>query len=362
MSKSATSEAVAPPETAVPYEPGPSDAHDPLLWAEFHRAFIWLGTALLFGLAILLIQPILVIIAAIVLANMLDAGTRLLGRVLPIARGWRLLIVILAVFGFLGYTVWLTGSELTQQAAALPALVEGQLERISNWLEAQGIGFGFADLRDVANQVVGSLGKVTAALGTAAGVLSSAVMMLVLAIFIAVEPRIYARGLAWFFPINARDEVSALMDKLGSTLRRLMFGRLVGMAVEGVGTWALLSLGGVPMAALLGILTGLLAFLPNIGSIISGVLIILVGFSAGWDAGLFAIAVYAGVQIVDGYLIVPMVARRAVDIPPALVLGAQILFGTLFGVIGLALADPIAAMTKVSLEERAKSRAARKSG
>ena len=68
---------------------------------------------------------------------------------------------------------------------------------------------------------------------------------------------------------------------MGFTLRRLMAGRLLGMAVEGVGTWLLLLIGGVPMAALLGILTGLLAFLPNIGAIISGVLIVLVGFSVG---------------------------------------------------------------------------------
>jgi predicted PurR-regulated permease PerM len=122
--------------------------------------------------------------------------------------------------------------------------------------------------------------------------------------------------------------------------------------IEGVGVWALLSLGGVPMAALLGVLTGLLAFLPNIGAIVSGVLIILVGFSAGQETGIYAIIVYFAVQMVDGYVIVPMVAKRAVDLAPALVLGAQILFGALFGIMGLALADPIIAMIKVALERQ----------
>ena len=100
------------------------------------------------------------------------------------------------------------------------------------------------------------------------------------------------------------------------------------------------------MAALLGILTGLLAFLPNIGAIISGVLIVLAGFSISVDAGLWAIGVYLVVQTVDGYLIVPYVARKTVDMAPALVLGAQLLFGALFGLMGLALADPIVAMLK----------------
>jgi len=116
-------------------------------------------------------------------------------------------------------------------------------------------------------------------------------------------------------------------------------------------------LGSVPMAGLLGVLTGLFAFLPNIGSIISGVLIILVGFSAGSHIGLYALGVYLVVQMVDGYLIVPMVAKRATDLAPALVLGAQILFGALFGIMGLFLADPIVAMIKVYLEERSKTMA-----
>jgi predicted PurR-regulated permease PerM len=106
------------------------------------------------------------------------------------------------------------------------------------------------------------------------------------------------------------------------------------------------------MAALLGLLTGILAFLPNIGAIISGALIILVGFSVGFETGLWAVAVYGIVQIVDGYLIVPYVARKTVDLAPALVLGAQLLFGALFGILGLALADPIVAMIKAALQQK----------
>jgi predicted PurR-regulated permease PerM len=109
------------------------------------------------------------------------------------------------------------------------------------------------------------------------------------------------------------------------------------------------------MAGLLGLITGLLAFLPNIGAIVSGALTILVGFSAGADTGLWAIAIYFGVQTFDGYVVLPIVARRSVDLAPALVLGAQILFGALFGILGLALADPMLAMTKVALERRAKT-------
>jgi predicted PurR-regulated permease PerM len=112
------------------------------------------------------------------------------------------------------------------------------------------------------------------------------------------------------------------------------------------------------MAALLGLLTGVLAFIPNIGAIISGVLMVAVGFSAGTDTGLWAIVTYFVVQTVDGNLIVPYVAKRTVDLAPALVLAAQLLFGALFGFLGLLLADPIVATIKTALEDVSKRKVA----
>jgi predicted PurR-regulated permease PerM len=175
----------------------------------------------------------------------------------------------------------------------------------------------------------------------------------VLGIYFAVEPQLYRRGVAWMLPVDRRDHFRGTAERMGHALRRLLAGRLLGMGVEGIATWALLQVYGVPMAALLGLLTGLLAFLPNIGAIISGLLMVLVGFSGGVEMGLYTIFVYFVVQTVDGYLIVPMIARKTVDLPPALVLGAQLIMGVLFGLLGLILADPLVAMLKIWLERSA---------
>jgi predicted PurR-regulated permease PerM len=342
---------------------GPTELTDPLIRTELKKATVWIGMATLVVALVWLAQPILLIIGGLVLAAMFDGGARLLGRVLPIPRGFRLTIVVLGVFGFIYWTFVFTGSELAAQAATLQAVVEAQIETIGNQIAAAGFNISAEDVKSFGTQILNSVGRVTAAVTSVVGTLTNMAMMLVLAIFIAAEPRMYERGVAWMLPLAEREHFYGTAEKIGRVLRRLMAGRLLGMAVEGFGTWILLSLGGVPMAALLGILTGLLAFLPNIGAIVSGALIILVGFSAGVDVGLYAIFVYFVVQMVDGYLIVPMVAKRAVDLAPALVLGAQILLGALFGILGLALADPIIAMIKVALErqsERNEARAIRK--
>lgn len=342
-------------------EPGPSELQSPLVQHELKRAGVWFALGIAIALLVLLAQPLMLVMGALVLATMMDGGTRLLGRVAPIGRGWRLTIVLLGAVAFMVYTFYLTGSSLAAQAQAMRAIVETQVTRIGGWMQQMGITTTPEDLKSLATQAMSSMGRVTAAVGTAVGAITSGVMMLVLAIFIAVEPKLYERGVAWMLPMEKRANFYTIADKMGWTLRRLMFGRLIGMTVEGVGTWLLLWAGGVPMAGLLGILTGLFAFLPNIGSIISGVLIILVGFSAGTNTGLYAFGVYLAVQIVDGYLIVPMVAKKATDLAPALVLAAQILFGALFGIMGLFLADPIVAMIKVYLEERSKALGAKAS-
>jgi len=338
---------------------GPTELYDPLIRTELKKATVWIGVAVLVALLAWLAQPILLIIGGIVLASMFDGGARLLGRVLPIPRGLRLTIVVLAVFGFSYWTFVFAGSELAAQASDLQLIVESQITLVGDQLQAAGFNISAEDVKGIGSQILNSVGRVTAAVSSAVGTITNMAMMLVLAIFIASEPRLYERGVAWMLPLSERDNFYGTSEKIGWTLRRLMAGRLVGMAVEGFGTWILLSLGGVPMAALLGILTGLLAFLPNIGAIVSGALIILVGFSAGFDIGLYAVFVYFVVQMVDGYLIVPMVAKRAVDLAPALVLGAQILFGALFGLLGLALADPIIAMIKVALERQSERNEAR---
>jgi predicted PurR-regulated permease PerM len=331
--------------------PGPNELRDPFVRQELKRATIWIGLAVLVALIWLLAQPILLIVGGVVFASMLDGGTRLLGRVLRIARPWRLLIVALGVIAFLVWVVVLAGTQLVDQAEQVRGIVTAQIEKISHWAAQMGVLQDPKQLSELGKELLGSLGRVTSAVTGAFGVLASISLIVVIGVFLAVEPRLYERGVAWMFPMDRRGEFYETASEIGSTLRRLMAGRLLAMTVEGVGTWLLLLIGHVPMAALLGVITGLMAFLPNIGALISGSILILVGFSGGVDTGLWAIGVYLIIHFVDGYLIVPMVARRSVDLAPALILGAQLLFGALFGIMGLALADPIVAMIKVALEK-----------
>lgn len=340
----------------------PADISDPLMRQEAKRAAVWIGMVVLTGLALYLAEPLLVIFGGMVFAAMIDGGARLLGRVLPIGRGWRVGIVMIAATAFLIWTSIYAGSQIAAQAAALPAIVQAQVMRGLAWLQSHGAAIDVSSVQGVAERLLSSVGQLTSAVGGVLGGFTTMFLIAVLGIYFAAEPQLYRRGVAWLLPAREREGFEQTAQAMGFTLRRLLAGRLLGMFVEGIGTWLLLALYGVPMAGLLGLLTGLLAFLPNIGAPISGALMVLVGFSGGIDMGIYCIIVYVVVQTVDGNLIVPMIAKRTADLAPALVMGMQLIMGALFGILGLALADPLLAMIKVALEHRSKRNEASHAG
>ena len=103
--------------------PGPNELRDPFVRQELQRAAIWIGLVVLVALVWLLSQPLLLIVGGVVFAAMLDGGTRLLGRVLPINRPWRLLIVALGVIAFLAWVFILAGNQLTDQFETMRGLI-----------------------------------------------------------------------------------------------------------------------------------------------------------------------------------------------------------------------------------------------
>ena len=337
------------PPTTEPHveRPGPAEFRDPLVRREMQKAAVWFGMGLAILGVITLGQPLLLIIGGAIFAVFLDGGVRLLGRFLPIPRGWRLLIVLIIGFGFLGWVFYFAGTTIAAQFEALRDVVTAQFNRVMDFAASLGLMDGKPT--DWRSQVLGGVGRLTSAVGSVVGAVASVIAMLVIGIFLASEPHLYDRGIAWMLPLRSRTAFYRIAEHIGFTLRRLLFGRLVAMIFEGVFTWFMLTIGGIPMAGLLGLLTGVLAFIPNIGAITSGLLMVAVGFSASYGQGIWCIIVYFLVHNIDAYVVVPFVARRTVDLAPAVLLAMQLLMAALFGILGVLFADPILATLKVVL-------------
>src|SRR5215213_2412200 len=129
------------PPTIEPHveRPGPAEFRDPFVRREMQKAAVWLGMALLIVGIIVLAQPLLLIVGGAIFAVFLDGGTRLLKRVLPIPRPWRLLLTILIGFGFIGWVFWFAGTTIAAQFEALRLVVTAQFSRLMDFAGSLGL-------------------------------------------------------------------------------------------------------------------------------------------------------------------------------------------------------------------------------
>src|SRR3981189_2343550 len=151
-------------------------------------------------------------------------------------------------------------------------------------------------------------------------------------------------------PVRHRARATVIVDRIGETLERWLIAQIITMAAEFLVTWIGLSIIGTDSSFFLGIQPGLLAFIPTVGAILAGLIVVLASLASGWLAALSAFILFLGVHAMESYVLPPIPQRRALDIPPATLFAFQILLGVVFGIWGLALALPLMAVVKVMID------------
>lgn len=179
------------------------------------------------------------------------------------------------------------------------------------------------------------------------GAIVSALLVLVTGIYLAMDPALYVNGTARLFPADRREQVRDTLHEMGRTLQWWLIGQLASMTVVGVLSFIALKILGVELAVVIALLTFFLVFIPNFGPIISLALPVLIALTqegGGLSLALWVIGAYVLIQILESYLITPLIQKRAVSLPPALLIMTQLLMGTLLGALGIAIAAPLAAV------------------
>ena len=171
-----------------------------------------------------------------------------------------------------------------------------------------------------------------------------------LAVYIGAEPTVYRAGLMHLFPHKARARADEVLSAMAVALRKWLVTQLIAMATIGtVSTVALLILK-VKAAVALGILAGLFEFIPTIGPIISAVPAVAMGFLDSPEKALTVLLVYVAIQFLENHILIPLLMRGGVDIPPALTVVTQALMALIFGFIGLMVAVPLLAAVMVPVK------------
>ncbi|MGI4952278.1 MAG: AI-2E family transporter [Janthinobacterium lividum] len=285
--------------------------------------------------------------AGLLLAVFLRVGADAITRWTRLPSGWALLaFILLIIAGFVLVGVFAApvvadqADQLTQQVPRAFAALRTRLE---------GQAWSRALLDQVQPERLFSAGKAIAggagtALSATFGALGNAAMIFILGLFLAIDPPTYTRGLRALFPPERRDQVDTVLNELDEVLRGWLLAQLGSMAVIGVltalGLWAL----GMPLVVALGLLAALLTFIPNLGPILSAVPAVLLALADQPVTAAYVVALYIVVQIIEGNVTTPLIQQHTIAMPPALTIAMQVLLGTLFGLLGLALAVPLTAV------------------
>jgi len=185
--------------------------------------------------------------------------------------------------------------------------------------------------------------SITKMFQTTFGLVINSLLIFFVGLFLASSPQTYVRGTLWLFPPVYRPRAQEVLTELGHTLWRWLLGRFATMTITGVGAFAVLMAVGVPMATTLGIITALLCFIPNIGAAIALLLAMLAALPQGLTTVATVFVGYLSLQLIESYIITPLIQQRQVKLPPALLLAFQAFLGTLLGFIGAAIASPLLA-------------------
>lgn len=165
------------------------------------------------------------------------------------------------------------------------------------------------------------------------------------------DPQLYLDGLVRLFPISHRARARDIMLGMGRTLVLWSIGQFIDMLIVGSLTAIGLTVLGIPLAFALGVLAGVLTFVPFFGAILAAVPALLLGLSISWRTALWVLVVFLCCHVVEAYLVGPYVQRRTVRLPPALTVLSMTVLGSLFGPLGVILGAPLAAVLMVLVRE-----------
>jgi predicted PurR-regulated permease PerM len=302
-------------------------------------------------------QAILIVFAAILLAILLRFPIKALDKRTPLSAKWAFVITVFTILVVLILIGWLITPSVTDQLNQIDHQLTEVIDQINQYFSqfpwAQEIIERPVNIQNLVPDVRGvesMLARISGIFSGAFGMVANLIIILVLGLYLAFEPHTYTQGLINLLPSHMRSRAGEILATIGTALKWWLLGRIISMVILGVIVGVGIALLGIPLALVLGIVTGLLSFVPIIGSFLAVIPAGLVALTGGPINVVYVLLLYGAAQGIETYLLTPFVQRHTVLMPPAVALILQLLLGILIGPVGIALAYPIAVVGQVLIK------------
>ncbi len=295
---------------------------------------------LYFGIAYLLV----LIFGGLLVGTVFRMLTRGVERITRLPHGLAMLLVLALLAGVLVLAGWAAAPRLVEQAHQLAVRLPVAFERFRQQLGHTSWGryLLFRVPRWAAGEGgVSPLTRLTGALAITLDVVVGVIVVFFVGLYSAYEPHLYAKGLLEMFPAGRQRRMGQVLAAVDYALRWWILGQLITMTVLGLFTGLGLWLVGVPLALVLGVISGLLNFIPTFGALMAFVPAALLAVAESPRKLLYVLFIWLGAHLLEGYILTPMIQRRTVWLPPVLGISAQVILGVLLGPVGLIFAHPL---------------------
>ncbi|HUE70131.1 MAG TPA: AI-2E family transporter [Pirellulaceae bacterium] len=324
-----------------------SDAADGMLRLAKRTATVCAVAALmiiiLLGIASA-IDVVLIIFIGVLFAIVLHSLAKLLGRYTGMGEKWSLFGVVVLLLLLTVAGGWLLVPKIATQVEQFRQEWPESLANFRERMNATPWGSWLLQVFDAGQflpQPQAILSRTAGAATSAFGLVGVLLMVCFLGLMLAAQPQVYQQGLLRLILPAQRVRGRKILGEIGSSLQWFLSAKAVAMVVVGVVTWLGLLLLGIELAATLAIVAGLLTFIPNFGPIISAVPAVLLGLMHGPLTALWVVLLFIAIQLIESYLVTPLIQYRALSLPPVLVIAAQLGASVWMGVLGLVVATPL---------------------
>lgn len=296
---------------------------------------------------------ILLIFAGCLLAITFRGASEYLANHLPFSEKLWLTVTIILSFGTLIFGFWYFGPHVARQINVLSNSTLNSLNHLLDEIRKFNIGkeiISEATKSFEETQKLNILARITGIFSSTLNILINILIVLFVGLYTAYEPHQYIDGFIRLVPISYRERMKEIIQSVAHALRWYIIGRVLSMISIGlftlIGLWILR----IPLAFTLATLAALMTFIPYLGPILSATPAILIALSISPAMALYVGLLYTGIQLIESYLITPLIQLRAVSLPPVLTIATQIILGIIAGGIGLIMATPFTVMIIVIIQ------------
>ena len=321
------------------------------------HALVYVGIAVAVVVILVLlwyaIDVVLLAFIGVLAAILLRAPADWLTARWGVSERWSLALVGVVILAGLVAVAVLFGQGIAAQSLQLADRIPEIIEAFRQKLGESELGARVLALAESSGLFAGGdgqfIGRGLGLIGSTFGAVANVLIVVFFAVFMAAQPRPYVNGFLFLVPRRHRARGREVIDEIGQVLRRWLVGQSLLSACVALLTGVGLMLLGAPFAIALGLLAGMMEFVPYIGPFVAAVPAILVGFADGPQLALKIALLFLFIQSLESYVLAPLIQHKAVYLPPAVILFAQVLMGVIVGALGVAVATPLAAAVMVAV-------------